>query len=64
MAHFTKGTRIKAWGQWSEEEDEEEEGRGKWEDVSAAIEFDAGHNGDGGGWRTCRRHRELERVCV
>ena len=51
VAHFTKGTRIKAWGQWSEEEEEEEEeeyeGRGKWEDVSAAIEFAAGHNGDG-----------------
>ena len=46
VAHFTKGTRIKAWGQWSEEE--EEEGRGKWEDVSAAIDFSAGHNGDGG----------------
>ena len=46
VAHFTKGTRIKAWGQWSEEE---EEGRGNWEDISAAIEFAAGHNGDGGG---------------
>ena len=47
MAHFTKGAQIKAWGQWSEEE--EYEGRGKWEDVSAAIYFAAGHNGDGGG---------------
>ena len=49
MAHFTKRTRIKAWGQWSEEEEEEDEWRGKWEDVSAAIEFAAGHNGDWGG---------------
>ena len=49
MAHFTKGTRIKAWGQWSEDEEEEDEGRDKWEYVSAAIEFAAGHNGDGGG---------------
>ena len=47
VAYFTKGTRIKAWGQWSEEE-EEYEGRGKWEDASAAIEFVAVHNGDGG----------------
>ena len=46
MSHFTKGARIKEWGQWSEEEDE---GRGEWEDVSAAIDFSAGHNGDGGG---------------
>ena len=46
VAHFTKGTQIKAWGQCSEEE--EEQVRGKWEDVSAAIEFSAGHNGDGG----------------
>ena len=46
VAHFMKGTWIKAWGQWSEEEDE---GRGNWEDVSAAIEFSEGHNGDGGG---------------
>ena len=44
VAHFTKGTQIKAWGQWSEEEEEEDEGRVKWEDVSAA----AGNNGDGG----------------
>ena len=45
VAHFTKGTRIKVWGQWSEDEEEEEdEGRGKWEDISAAIEFAAGHN--------------------
>ena len=22
VAHFTKGTRIKAWGQWSEKEEE------------------------------------------
>ena len=50
VAHFTKGARIKAWGHWQEEEDEEDnEGRGKWEDVSAAIEFSAGYNGDGGG---------------
>ena len=49
MAHFTKGTRIKAWDQWSEEEEKEDEVRGNWEDVSAAIEFSAGHNGDGGG---------------
>ena len=50
MAYFTKGTRIKAWGQWSEEEEQEGEGegRGKWEDVSAALQFDARHNGDGG----------------
>ena len=39
MSHFTKGTRIKEWGQWSEEEDE---GRGEWEDVSAAIDFPRG----------------------
>ena len=43
VAHFTKETRIKSRGQWSEEE-EEDEGRGKWEDVSAAIEFSVGHN--------------------
>ena len=49
MANFTKGTRIKAWGWWSEEEEEEDEERGRWEDVSSAIEFAAGHNGDGGG---------------
>ena len=50
LVHFTKGTRIKAWGKWSEEEEEEEnEGRGKWEDVSAAVEFSVGHNGDGVG---------------
>ena len=49
MADFTKGKRIKAWIQWSEEEEEDDEGRGKWEDVSAGIEFSAGHNGDGGG---------------
>ena len=36
VAHFNKGTRIKAWGQWSEEE-EDDEGRGNWEDVRAAI---------------------------
>ena len=50
MAHFTKGIRFKAWGQWSEDEDEEEKdgGRCKWEYASAAIEFAAGHNGDGG----------------
>ena len=29
MAHFTKGKRIKAWGQWSEEDEEEDEGSGK-----------------------------------
>ena len=47
VAHFTKETRIKSWGQWSEEEEEEEEeGRGKWENVRAAIEFSAGHNGE------------------
>ena len=49
MAHFTKGTRIKAWGQWSEDEEEEDEGRDKWEYASAAIEFDAGNNADRGG---------------
>ena len=49
MAHFTKGTRIKASGQWSEEGEEEGEGRDKWEDVSATIEFATGRNGDGGG---------------
>ena len=49
VTHFTKGKRIKAWGQWSDEEEEEDEGRGKWEDVSATIDFSAGHNGDGGG---------------
>ena len=36
VAHFTKGARIKAWGQWSVEE-EEDEGRGKWEGVRATI---------------------------
>ena len=49
VTHFTKGTRIKVWGQWSEEEEGEYEGRGKWEDVRYAIEFSAGRNGDGGG---------------
>ena len=45
------GEVIKAWYQWSEEEWGEDEGRGKWEDVSATIDFSAGHNvygGDGG----------------
>ena len=37
VEYFRKGTRIKAWGQWSEEEEEEDSGRGKWEDISAAI---------------------------
>ena len=45
VAHFTKGEHIKAWGQFSEDD----EGRGKWEDVSTAIEFPVGHNGEGGG---------------
>ena len=49
VAHFTKGTRIKAWGQWSEKEEEDDEKRGKWEYVSAAIEFAAEYNGDWGG---------------
>ena len=49
MEHFTKGTRIKAWGQWSEEEEKKYEGRGKWEDVSSAIDFSKGHNEDGEG---------------
>ena len=49
MAHFTKGTRIKAWGQWSDDEEEEDQLRGKWEYASAAIEFDVGHNADGRG---------------
>ena len=44
VAHLTKGTHIKTWGQWSEEEEEEDERRGKWEDVSATIEFSTGHN--------------------
>ena len=44
---FYEETHIKAWGQWSEDE-EEEERRGKWEDVSTAIEFAVEHNGDGG----------------
>ena len=47
MAHFTKGTRIKAWGQWSDEEEEEDEGRVKWEDVSAAIEFSVVNHREG-----------------
>ena len=47
--HFTTETRIKSWDQLSEEEEKKDEGRGKWEDVSATIEFSAGHNGDGGG---------------
>ena len=65
MAHFTKGTWIKAWGRRSEDEDEDvdEEGRGKWEDISAAIEFSAGHNGDGGGGGPVEG-RESWRVCV
>ena len=33
----------------SDKKEEEDEGRGKWEDVSAAIEFSTGHNEDGGG---------------
>ena len=48
VAHFTKGTRIKEWGQWSDKEEEEDEGRGKSEEVSAAIEFATRHNVDGG----------------
>ena len=47
VVHFRKRTWIKAWGQWSEEQEEkEDEGRGKWDNVSAATEFDAGHNGE------------------
>ena len=51
VAYLSKGTWIKSWGQLSEEEKVEEEdvGRVKWEDISAAIDFAAGHNGDGGG---------------
>ena len=64
VEHFTKGTRIKAWGQWSEEEEGEDEGRGKWEDVSSAIEFSLGRNGDRERLRPCRRQRKLDRVCV
>ena len=59
-----KGESIKAWGQWSEDEEEEDEGRDKWEYVSAAIEFGTGENGNGGRWTPCRRQIELERVCV
>ena len=47
VANFTKETRIKAWGEWSEEEQEEEQERGKWEDASSAVEFSVGHHGDG-----------------
>ena len=49
VAHFIKGKWIKAWGQCSEEGEEEDEGRGMWEDFRSAIEFAAGHNGDKGG---------------
>ena len=63
MAHFAKGKLIKSWGQWSEEEEEEYEGRCKWEDVSAAIEFSAGYNGDGGGFCPVKG-RESLRECV
>ena len=35
VEHFTTETRIKSWDQLSEEEEKEDEGRGKWEDVSA-----------------------------
>ena len=45
VANFTKGTCIKVWSQWSEEG----EGRGKWEEVSTAIDFSVGHNGAWGG---------------
>ena len=64
VAHFTKGTQIKAWGQWSEEEEEEEdEGRGKWEDVRSAIEFAARNNGERGGGGPVEG-RESYRRCV
>ena len=39
-------------------------GRGKCEDVSTAIDFAAWHNGDRGRWRPCKKHRELDRVCI
>ena len=45
MAQFLEGTLIKAWGQCSYEE----EGSGKWEEVSAAIKFVTDDNVDGGG---------------
>ena len=46
MAQFWEGKWFKAWRQWLEEEEEE---RGKWEEVSAVVEFSAGYNRDGGG---------------
>ena len=49
MEHFTTETRIKSWDQLSEEEEKKDEGRVKWEDVSYAIEFSKGRNGDEGG---------------
>ena len=35
--------------QWLEEEEEDDGVRGNWEDISVAIDFAAGHNGDVGG---------------
>ena len=46
---FYKGDTAQSMGSVVRGQGEEYEGRGKWEDVSAAIEFAAGHNGDGGG---------------
>ena len=59
VAHFTKGTGINVCDQWLEEE--EDYGRGKWEDVSATIEFSAGNNGDRGVGResVCMRYRVI-----
>ena len=45
VTKFVEGTQIKAWGQWSEVEEE----RGKWEEVSSMIEFVASNNEDGVG---------------
>ena len=45
---FYKGGTAQSMGSVVRGQGEEYEGKGKWEDVSAAIEFAAEHNGDRG----------------
>ena len=60
---FYKGDTDQSMGSVVREEEDDDEGRGKWEDFSAAIEFDAGHNGYGGGGGPVEG-RESYRECV
>ena len=61
---FYEGDTDKSWGQWTEEQEQEDEGRGKWQDIIAKIEFATGNNGDGGCGGPVEGKRELQIVCV